>query len=174
MLYRMLLVAAFVGLLQLDAQGQKTWTMEDAWLSYELPMDWRSDPFSSSSVCSCPGTINDNGTWAQDKYIGMVVYPVDNMDEQGDEKRSWVWDHEYMATAEPVNVTYNGITFAKTEGYFTNTKTDSKAWRLTTTENNKGKYKHYVIYFWSNPKQFDRYVDAFVAILESVSRQRAR
>lgn len=55
---------------------------------YSMPESWRYDPYSTSSVCDCPGVILDNF----DNKLRINIYPT-SAEGMAEQKRNEVWDY---------------------------------------------------------------------------------
>ena len=168
-----ILALLFSSVLTLSAQPDKSWWKVDMWKhhSYYLPGNWASDPFSTSSVCDCPGTINDNREW-DDDYIGMVVYAVNEQEKLDSENRQQVWGYRFVPEGDLLRVDYNGIAYLATYGQFNGMKGNPKVWQLTSFDTIKDKERHFIIYFWAQEKVFDKNMNTFVQILETFERKK--
>lgn len=144
------------------------WRVDDIATTYKLPDSWTTDPFSSSSVCDCIGTINNNGVGLDSLYVGMVIYPVD-LEEKRAENRKQVWGHTFHKNGSLEIVEYNGIEFQRTEGTLRGLD-ENKAWQLVSIDKPKKKHKHLIIYFWSHPETFEKNMPVFEKIMESMER----
>lgn len=149
--------------------AQKGWWKVDDWaVEYKLPQTWISNPFEYSSVCDCPGTINDNGLGADSLFTGMVIYPID-LDERRSDNRKQIWGHYFHKDGALEIVEYNGIEFQRTEGSL-NGMDSNKAWQLISIDKPKKNQKHLIIYFWSHPSTFGENQVTFEDILKSMKR----
>ena len=150
------------------------WLVEENGLQYQLPASWASDPFSSSSVCDCPGTINDNSEWAADKYVGMVIYPVSAGEQDTSDLRQQVWGYGFVPGDAGYQVEYAGIQYTANYGVFDGMASQPKVWQLVTTESVSNKFNQLIVYFWSNQSEFERNTESFISILESFKRTKVR
>ena len=156
-----------------SAQTEDWWRVKDYGVSYQLPRQWNSDPFSSSSVCDCPGTINDNGVWAGEDYIGMVVYPV-TAAERDSSDRHQVWGHGFIPGESAETMTFAGISYDVTYGSFLDMKGWPRVMQLISRDDPGRNYLHFVIYFWAEPALFEQERETFFRILESFNRRKLK
>jgi len=158
----------------LNAQSDRGWwKVDDYGLEYKLPKDWRSDPFSTSSVCSCSGTINDNGGWEASDYLGMVIYPSMN-NEKTDADRSQVWGSDFIGNTDADTVEFAGIPYLSTYGTMDGLRLGETAWQLISLDKTGKNFTDLTIYFFGNPKLFEKKKDVFVQILETIERQKVK
>ncbi|MCP4122321.1 MAG: hypothetical protein GY751_11255 [Bacteroidetes bacterium] len=154
----------------LNAQsGRGWWKVDDYGLEYKLPKDWQSDPFSTSSVCNCSGTINDNGGWEAADYLGMVIYPSKN-----DEDRSQVWGSDFVGNTDADTLEFAGIPYLSTYGTMEDLRLGEAAWQLISLDKAGKNYMDLTIYFIGNPKLFEKRKDVFVQILETFERTKVK
>jgi hypothetical protein len=149
--------------------AQKDWWEVDIWaVKFKMPESWACDPFSSSSVCDCPGFIIDNGQWDESEYVGMVIYPVDLEEKQLDNRKR-VWGGVFQKEGALDVVTFNGIEYQRTEGTLEGLD-ENKAWQLVSIDKPKKKRKHLIIYFWCHPKIFKQNTHMFERIIATLER----
>ena len=133
-------------------------------ISYNLPPNWYSDNFSSSSVCDCQGTIDGN------KKISMVIYPSLNTDT-ANTQREYIWDHHFEAEAGSEIVKIGKKSFRKTKGKLTGRENEI-AWRYTPVSGKtRGKYTH-IIYFFGKEEEMKTHANQISQILDSVKWKR--
>lgn len=169
---RIHLLLSFFLFLTSSTFAQKGWWEVDIWaVKFKLPEPWACDPFSSSSVCDCPGFIMDNGQWDESEYVGMVIYPVD-LEEKRLDNRKKVWHGVFHKQGALDVVTYNGIEYQRTIGTLDGLN-ENKAWQLISIDKPKKKRKHLIIYFWCDPKIFEKNTPVFEIIMSTVERQKS-
>lgn len=168
---RTILISTFVLLAAavLAQKNGKTWTVKDAGITYQLPDEWRSDPFSTSSVCDCSGTINDNGQW-DSTYLGMVTYTAD-FPIKDSVNRNKVWDYRFESSEAGEKVVINKIEFLKRKGTMNDSKDSNTAWQYVSTDVPGKKGKYIVIYFWGKEEMFKANESVFVQIMKSLKRK---
>ena len=166
-----LLLLSLVILTQSNAQKNKkskTWTVKDIGVSYKLPVSWRSDPFSSSSVCHCPGTINDNSE-LDEEYLGMVVYTAE-FPIIDTANRSKVWGYHFESSEDGEKITVNGIEFVKKKGLMKEGDEENEAWQYVSVDTPESNGVYIIIYFWGQHKKFAHNEDVLLEIISSVNR----
>lgn len=167
------LLIASLSFVLVNVHGQQsggTWHVDDYGLSYELPNDWRSDPFSSSSVCDCPGTINDNGTWDEEKYLGMVIYPH-TKGQTNDYFRAQVWGNRFVAITTPEKVKIGKISYERTFGHFEG-KENEPTWRYISVDIPKKNRPYLTIYFFGQESPMTAFGSKREAIMASFKRKK--
>lgn len=147
----------------------KTWTIKEDGFTYKLPDTWRTDPFSSSSVCDCPGRINDNGEW-DSLYLGMVTY-ISDSSIINISNRSKVWDYQFNSTEKGEEIVINNIKFIKKKGTMNDSDEINSAWQFVSVEDSNKKQKNIIIYFWGNLKVFSENENTFNLIIKSMKRK---
>lgn len=155
------------------AQPGGWWTVRDWTLTYQLPDSWNSDPFSTSSVCDCPGTINDNGEWEDSKYVGMVIYPV-TREDRNDRQRQQVWGHVYKSDGTISTRTFGDISWDISYGSFPGMGGDPAVMRLESNDSVKGNRMHYIVYVFGAEDAYRAEEPAIRTILESFQRRKVR
>jgi hypothetical protein len=151
------------------SQETKTWKVSDYGVTYRLPESWRSDPFSSSSVCDCSGTINDNGEW-DSLYLGMVVY-TSNVPIKDSTNRSKIWSYQFSSDDKGEEVLINGIKFIKKKGFLNDSDEINFAWQYVSIDAPKKDKMHLMVYFWGNQNQFSKNETTFLEIMKTMKRK---
>ncbi len=161
----------------ITAQGRGWWTMDDWGLTYKLPKDFRADPFSSSSVCHCPGTIVDNGEWDDDKYIGLVIYPIpENVEEHDgeDADRGQVWGYTFIPDGKDEKAQFGEIKYVLERGTFSDMDYENEAIRLTSQGKQKASHPDLIIYYWGSPAAFDKHFADIEKILGTIKLEKMK
>lgn len=169
---KILILLSLVIFTQLNAQKNKkakTWTVKDKGVSYKLPDYWRSDPFSSSSVCDCSGTINDNNEWDVD-YLGMVVYTATSPIADT-ANRNKVWNYHFETSDNGEKITISGIEFIKKKGLMKEGDEENETWQYVSVDTPESSGVYIIIYFWGQHKKFIHNEEVFLAIINSIRRQ---
>ena len=106
----LLLLTLMVGLSYAQSPKTERVSLKYMGIVFEIPSDWRNDPYGSSAVCDCEGVIVDN----LERELRINVYTTDaeGMEEP---KRDQIWDYVWdAATAKPFS--YTGKNTVKFEG----------------------------------------------------------
>jgi len=162
-------ILLFCSYTHLFSQNTKTWKVNDYGVVYRLPEAWRSDPFSSSSVCDCSGTINDNGEW-DSLYLGMVVY-TSVVPIKDSVNRSKIWSYEFTSDDKGEEVVINNIKFLKKKGFLNDSKETNSAWQYISIDTPKKNKMFIMIYFWGKDEMFLKNENTFLEIMQTLKRE---
>jgi hypothetical protein len=157
----------------LSAQTENWWKVKDYTVSYMLPRHWNSDPFSSSSVCDCPGTINDNGEWFGEGYIGMVIYPVTDA-ERDSANRQQVWGYSFVPRSDAETMEFAGIPYTATYGNFMDMKGWPRVLQLVSADEAGPNKVNFIVYFWAEPSLFEQERETFFSIMNTFNRRKLK
>lgn len=168
---RTILISTFIliGISAFAQRNGKTWTVKDAGIIYQLPEEWRSDPFSTSSVCDCSGTINDNGEW-DSTYLGMVTYTAD-FPIKDSANRNKVWSYQFESSDPGEKIVINKIEFVKRKGTMNDANDSNTAWQYVSTDTPGKKGKYIVVYFWGKEEIFTANESVFLQIMKTMKRK---
>ena len=152
---------------------KKWWFVDDDALTYQVPNSWSVDPFISSSVCDCWGTIMDNGKW-YDNYVGIVVYPS-SQEAQNLPNRNQVWSYEFVPNGKERKISHAGINYLLQEGNMVDDDDNEVAWKLTSLNTFNEKQAYLTIHFWTkDQKQFENHIPTFEEILSTIKLKNLR
>lgn len=149
--------------MSLSAHAQKGWQkMNERYhgIKYAIPNDWRADPFSSSSVCNCAGTILDN----LDLDTRIVIYPTDKEGMLAEE-RQYVWDYKFVPSDKQDKIKTEHFVFDRMVSKWEDDEgKDYEVWRISTHK----KKMHYLIYVFGPPAELKAQKKVIHQILESI------
>ena len=146
------------------------WAMDDYGILYSLPPDWSADPFSSSSVCDCPGIICNNDGW-KSGYVRMVVY-MTQFEADLTLNRGRVWGHDFEQTGESDKVTFAGIPYRRDYGTFVDSDFGQRAIRLVSSDTPRKDEMHFTIYFFGSEMLMEKNDDLFWKIMGTIKRKK--
>lgn len=148
------------------SQKDKDWKkVQDIAVSYQLPSDWNTKPFSKSKICDCPGTLNTNGR-SGDAMLSLVIYPCEST-ERLDDLRMQVGGFTFLADGPERKVKHGGIDYKLELGTFEGKEGFDVVWRLHSVGKTGKDKKHLVVYFYGDADPFQDNTELFKEILNS-------
>lgn len=106
----LLLLMLMVGLAHAQSPKTERVSLKYMGIVFEIPSDWRYDPYGSSSVCDCAGVIVDN----LERELRINVYTTD-AEGMKEPMRDSIWSYAWdAAAAKPFS--YTGKNTVKFEG----------------------------------------------------------
>ncbi|MCR9171218.1 MAG: hypothetical protein NXI10_01910 [bacterium] len=119
-------------------------------ISFKLPKNWISDPFSTSSVCNCPGIIiiddedENNSLW-------IAVYSI-GKDEEVQEDHNFVWDYEFTPEGDgPEVLTVDDVTMHAMKGSYISEDGESyPGYKITSAKGKTSKSFDHIIHIYAS------------------------
>lgn len=119
-------------------------------VSFKVPEDWISDPFSSSSVCDCPGIIIIDDQ-RKKKSLWIAIYPIAKGDEV-QPSHNFVWDYEFTTDSDgPEVLKVDGVTMNAMKGQYVSESGESfPGYKITSEGGKTSKSYDHIIHIYSN------------------------
>ncbi len=121
-------------------------------VKFKLQKDWISDPFTTSSVCDCPGIIILDER-NERKSLWIAIYPI-SKDYAVHEGHNFVWDYEFVSDSTgPEVLVIDGVKMHAAKGsYVTSDGESLPGYKITSARGKTSKSYDHIIHIYANNK----------------------